>query len=250
MCDFCPNACHFGCVGLDVRACAQSGDWQCPVCRKADDLTRLDEKPRGRGRPKGTGQPTSANTVVTRARSLPAVTGQLRRPVGRPRKVVAFEAVDSDLVVHIPDTVASGPRPLPSTSGMSLQPQPPRQRTTRTALAASFGPTRAPEPAILAPVTLQPPLPVTPAPPVEPSEAPGRTARPQNPIREPRPSYCSLEPKPDRRRPNPIPDPQPDPRPGRRRPDPRPEPRNEPRRERGTTEQTEARREETTSSEQ
>ncbi len=27
MCDFCPNAYHFGCVGLDVRARAQSGDW-------------------------------------------------------------------------------------------------------------------------------------------------------------------------------------------------------------------------------
>ncbi len=50
MCAFCPNACHFGCLGMDVRERAPNVDWQCPVCRKADDLTRLDERPRKQSR--------------------------------------------------------------------------------------------------------------------------------------------------------------------------------------------------------
>ncbi len=46
MCAFCPNAFHFGCLGMDLRTRAHKGDWACPTCRAADDLTRLDERPR------------------------------------------------------------------------------------------------------------------------------------------------------------------------------------------------------------
>ena len=41
LCDFCPKAFHYGCVGLDIRERAQVGDWLCPECRAADELTRL-----------------------------------------------------------------------------------------------------------------------------------------------------------------------------------------------------------------
>jgi hypothetical protein len=46
MCAFCPTAFHFGCLGMDLRERAPKGDWRCPTRRTADDLTRLDEKPR------------------------------------------------------------------------------------------------------------------------------------------------------------------------------------------------------------
>ncbi len=83
--DFCPNFYHFGCVGLDVHERAQFGDW------KVDDLARLDEKPRGRCRPKGTVRPTTHNTIVTQLSTLPVATEQLRKR-GRPRTVIRFRA--------------------------------------------------------------------------------------------------------------------------------------------------------------
>ncbi len=51
MCHFCPKAFHFGSIGLEVGERAQKGDWLCPDCRMVDDLTRLDARPRRRGRP-------------------------------------------------------------------------------------------------------------------------------------------------------------------------------------------------------
>jgi hypothetical protein len=107
MCTFCPNAFPFGSLGMDVRVRAPKGDWACPTWRTADDLTRLDERPRKIPRldgadPRGRASlPTIGNTMVLPATTPPAVTEQLWHPLpnepdapprgrGRPRKVVAI----------------------------------------------------------------------------------------------------------------------------------------------------------------
>ena len=102
MCDFCPNAFHFGCVNLDIRERAQTGDWLCPDCRAADELTRLgDEPPRRRAR-KTSGstaqQPQPSNTVVTLP-STPVIETAILRKRGRPRKtVVVVDPTETDFV--------------------------------------------------------------------------------------------------------------------------------------------------------
>jgi hypothetical protein len=89
MCDFCPKAFHYGCADLEIRERAQKGDWLCPDCRKADNLTRLDAKRRKRGSPRlGTTQPQTFNTEVSLPITPPAVTEELRRKRGRPRKLL------------------------------------------------------------------------------------------------------------------------------------------------------------------
>jgi hypothetical protein len=79
-------------MGLDIRERAQTGDWLCPECRAADGLTRLDVQPPRRRNGKTRGgtaqQPRTSNTEVTLSRTPLIVTEKLRRPVGRPRKVV------------------------------------------------------------------------------------------------------------------------------------------------------------------
>ncbi len=95
LCDFCPKAFHYGCVGLEIRERAQKGAWLCPECRAADELTRLDDKPPRRRNVKTRGgtaqQPRTSDTEVTLPSTPLIVTAKLRRPVGRPRKVVIVE---------------------------------------------------------------------------------------------------------------------------------------------------------------
>ena len=150
MCDFCPNAFHFGCLGLEVRQRAQKGDWQCPPCRQLDDLTRLDERPRKKPRLPADRPglepaiPTLSNTTIEAPITLPRTTSQptaahappvpARRPVGRPRKAVRL----SD---GAPTIIPTGPQrtdavePEQVTVAASDLP-PPRSRTTRNGTAA------------------------------------------------------------------------------------------------------------------
>ncbi len=83
MCDFCPNAFHFGCLGLEVRVRAQKGDWQCPPCRQVDELTRIDERPRKKkqrlpaARPRlEPAIPTISNTTIEATIALPRAPDQ------------------------------------------------------------------------------------------------------------------------------------------------------------------------------
>ena len=150
MCDFCPNAFHFGCLGLEVRQRAQKGDWQCPPCRQLDDLTRLDERPRKKPRLPADRPglepaiPTLSNTKIEAPITLPRTTDQpmaahappvpARRPVGRPRKVVRLND-------GAPTIIPTGPQrtdavePEQVTVAASDLP-PPRSRTTRNGTAA------------------------------------------------------------------------------------------------------------------
>ncbi len=109
MCAFCPNAFHFGCLGMDLRERAPKGDWQCPTCRTANDLTRLDERPRKHARLAGphskgrAARPAAANITVTPATTPMEVTEKLRHPTVLPtevsnRKVVAISDATPEIV--------------------------------------------------------------------------------------------------------------------------------------------------------
>jgi hypothetical protein len=160
MCDFCPNAFHFGCVGMDLRERAPKGDWQCPPCRTADDLTRLDEKPRKQARLTGphrkgrAARPVAANITITPATTPAEVTEQLRHPAvlpaetstslvtegvvarkrGRPRRDAAIsaattEAAPAQVLQHSDWTTGTATKRRAALV-------PPRSTTTRQGTAA------------------------------------------------------------------------------------------------------------------
>jgi hypothetical protein len=113
MCDFCPNAFHFGCVNLDIRERAQTGDWLCPDCRAADELTRLGDKPPRRRAGKTSGstaqQPQTSNTEVTLA-STPVIETVKLRKRGRPRKmVVVVDPAETDFLTTDDEAITGGP---------------------------------------------------------------------------------------------------------------------------------------------
>ena len=162
ICDFCPKAFHFGCAGLDVRTRAQTGDWMCPDCRKADDLTRLDAKPARRARPPtGTAMPTTNNITATPPSTLPVVTERLRRPVGRPPKkpprnrpkAVTISSADPEILPQLTDEEGEGnqPSPLVLPPAPILPPSEPlaaervRPSTTELPRAPPPQPTQAPQ---------------------------------------------------------------------------------------------------------
>ena len=110
MCDYCPNAFHFGCIGLDVRVRAQTGDWLCSDCRKVDNLARIDERP-GKQPRLGAAAPTALPTLNKTCVSQPSTS-----PVetARPRKVVAFSDAASDILPPIPAPALGSPIPTPA----------------------------------------------------------------------------------------------------------------------------------------
>jgi hypothetical protein len=148
MCDFCPNAFHFGCLGMDLRARAPKGDWACPTCRAVDDLTRLDERPRKlQSRPRGT-RPMEARTVVDPepAATPPAAAAAEprenpqghdvvapRKKRGRPRRVVAASEVEPEVetgdLSAQPEALGPGAAPVSDL-------EPPHSRATRLGSAA------------------------------------------------------------------------------------------------------------------
>jgi hypothetical protein len=144
MCSFCPNAFHFGCLGMDLRTRAPKGDWACPTCRAADDLTRLDQRPRNVQRRAHDSVPTDRNLTVapvTAPQQVAAPRDHLRHPDvaaqlrkrSRPRKVVAMseaepEIVPKDILVHS-EARSQG---LTQSSDLAL----PHSRVTRLGAAA------------------------------------------------------------------------------------------------------------------
>jgi len=151
MCDFCPNAFHFGCPGLEVRQRAQKGDWQCPPCRQLDDLTRLDERPRKKPRLPAqrpgleSATPTMSNTRIEAPTVLPRTTTQplaapappvpARRPVGRPPKAARLNDEAPAIAPTGPQRTAAV-EPVQVTMPAAALPPPPRSKTTRNGTAA------------------------------------------------------------------------------------------------------------------
>ena len=152
MCSFCPNAYHFGCLGMDVRQRAQKGNWQCPPCRARDDLTRLDERPRKqprlarraalaesgrsstavlpRDRPQRLGEPAPPAGGQTDFIEPPPSTPSAIAPRGRgrPRKAVSIAAVPPEIVSAAPQ---GGQERQPAAVTPSAAPPLPHSRTTR-----------------------------------------------------------------------------------------------------------------------
>jgi hypothetical protein len=125
----------------------QKRDWLCPDCRKADDSTRLDARPRSREHPRlGTAQPQTANTEVTLPSTPPAVMEQLRRKRGRPKEVVIVEdASGAEIPTMDYEASERSPQPekQPTRDGRALRQtavsQPPRRASPVVGWGASVG---------------------------------------------------------------------------------------------------------------
>ena len=157
LCDFCPKAFHYGCVNLDTRERAQAGDWLCPDCRAADELTRLDDKPPRRRAGKTRGgtaqQPQTSNTEVTLPSTPVIETAKLRKR-GRPRKAVVvvdppgtdFPTTDDEAITGGPPNhwpPATSPGDLTRSSAVT-QPAEMEVEDSGTTALASAGPQRPP----------------------------------------------------------------------------------------------------------
>ena len=129
---------------MDLRTRAPKGDWACPTCRAADDLTRLDERPRKLQRRTHGSRTTDANTTVVPVPAPPeaaAPQDHLRpqdvaaplRKRGRPRKVVAISEAAPEIVPRDPSAHSEALGEVPSRgSNLAL----PHSRATRLGTAA------------------------------------------------------------------------------------------------------------------